>query len=75
MAMSTRFVLFAGLLLLAQPAWAYVDPGTFGLVSQWGYILLIGAGSIFALGFRRIKSIFLKLFRRGKAVPSDQAGE
>jgi hypothetical protein len=69
--MRTTLVLTLGLLLLTTPAWAYVDPGTFGLVSQWGYIILVAMGSVFMLGFKRIASFVGRLFRRPKSAARD----
>ena len=40
----------------------YIDPGTFGVISQVGYVILFGVVSGVMLFFRRIRQWFRSLF-------------
>ncbi len=54
-------------LLLSTSAWAYVDPGTAGLLFQIGYAVFYGLLAALAFMFRPIKNFFSALkarFRR-----------
>jgi hypothetical protein len=56
------FVLFSGL-FMPSFAYAYVDPGTTGMLTQLLYILFYGALGVFLCSLRYIKRILLKAKR------------
>ncbi len=68
-------LLILGLLLFTTPAWCYVDPGTFGLVSQWGYLLLVAVGGVFMVGFRRIVSLLPWARKKAKCEAAETTDE
>jgi len=54
----------------------YIDPGSFGLVSQIGYILLFVLVSGFMLFFKPIKQLFNRLTgRKQSGATRDESGD
>ena len=54
-----------GLLILAQPAWAYLDPGTGSYLLQMFVAVLLGAGVAVKVYWRKITA-FLSSRRAGQ---------
>lgn len=72
------FFVFSGL-FMPRPAYAYVDPGTSGLLTQMLYILFYGALGVFFYCLRNIKQFLTKAkryifvnFLKGKTKDHDQ---
>ena len=56
----TFVVVTLGFLIPSQ-AFAYVDPGTSGMISQVLYVMFYGALAVFFYGFRYIKQYVVKV--------------
>jgi len=63
--MSENFKVFIGLLffllLTVETAFAYIDPGTVGVIYQVGYLVFYGIVGLFLFFFRPIKNLYLKI--------------
>lgn len=62
----------------AQPAWAYLDPGTGGYVYSMITPLLAMAGAALAFLFRPVRSVFGRIFgifRKNKPDSTDTGDE
>ena len=71
------FTVFA-VVFTAQPAWAYLDPGTGGYVYSMIAPMLAMAGAALAFLFRPVRSVFGRLFgifKKGKSLPTDREDE
>ena len=60
-------ILLVLLLLGAQPARAYVDPGTTGLISQLAYLLFYAVLAGLGFFFRPLKSLGRAIFSRRRS--------
>ena len=64
--------------VVAQPAWAYIDPGTGGYVYSMIAPMLAMAGAALAFLFRPVRSFFGRifgLFKKDKPMSTDREDE
>jgi hypothetical protein len=59
-----RFIRLLSILGFPHLVFFYIDPGTFGLIAQIGYMLLFGALSALLFFFRPIKALFYRIMGR-----------
>ncbi len=60
----TLLLLLFFVFALGKASYAYIDPGTLGVVYQVGYLIFYGIVGIFLFFFRPIKALFLKIIGR-----------
>ncbi len=75
---SIAILAVSAVLIMAQPAWAYLDPGTGGYVYSMIAPMLAMAGAALAFLFRPVRSIFGKffgLFKKDKPLSTDREDE
>ena len=59
-----RWTRLASILVIFRLVRAYIDPGSFGVIAQVGYVALFGALSALLFFFRPIKALFYRLTGR-----------